>query len=549
MKKSILLALILICILSCCSPGEPIDENIDSSTKGSFNWNTSTIYFMLTDRFLNADTTNDINFERSRDADYLRKFIGGDVKGITSKVKDGYFNDLGVDAIWFTPVIEQIHGAVDEGAGVTYGFHGYWPKDWSAIDPNFGTIDDLKELVGEAHKKGIRVIMDVIINHTGPVTELDPVWPSDWVRTEPTCTYKDYETTANCTLVKNLPDILTDSNIEVEIPNNLAEKWKNEGRYEKEIKELDAFFKSTGFPRYPRHYIMKWLIDLIKDFGIDGFRVDTAKHMHEDIFTDLSDLAKEAFEKWKSENADKVIGDQEFFMLGEVYGYGISGKNYYNFGDRKVDYYTHGFNSLINFEFIHDAKKSYEFLFHKYDSLLSSPEMSNTGVLNYIASHDDGNPFDGKRTKSIESANKLLLCPGGVQIYYGDESARSLVVQNADGDATLRSYMNWELYNVDSVKQSIRHWQKLGQFRQLHSSISRGKHNMLSESPYVFSRILENDSVVIGLNLPRGEKTIPVNGVFSDGYELTDYYSNKKAIVKDGKLTIASEFETVLLQL
>ena len=66
----------------------------------------------------------------------LRGFEGGDIKGITQKIKEGYFTDLGINAIWMTPIVEQIHGGTDEGTGVTYGFHGYWAKDWTKIDPN-----------------------------------------------------------------------------------------------------------------------------------------------------------------------------------------------------------------------------------------------------------------------------------------------------------------------------------------------------------------------------------------------------------------------------
>jgi alpha-amylase len=69
----------------------------------------------------------------------LRGFEGGDLRGITDKINEGYFSDLGINAIWFTPIVEQVHGFVDEGTGKTYGYHGYWAKDWTAIDPNFGT--------------------------------------------------------------------------------------------------------------------------------------------------------------------------------------------------------------------------------------------------------------------------------------------------------------------------------------------------------------------------------------------------------------------------
>src|SRR5690606_10307651 len=229
----------------------------------------------LQDRYYNGYTTNEVNLERTKETGKLRGFEGCDLKGITQKIEDGYFTDLGVNAIWMTPIVEQIHGGTDEGTGITYGFHGYWTKDWTAIDPNFGTKEDLKALVAAAHKRGIRILLDAVINHTGPVTPIDPVWPDEWVRTDPTCDYTSYDSTISCTLVKNLPDIKTESDDPVDLPPQLVEKWKSEGRYEQEVAELDAFFERTGHPRAPRFYIIKWLTDYISEFGIDGYRVDT----------------------------------------------------------------------------------------------------------------------------------------------------------------------------------------------------------------------------------------------------------------------------------
>jgi alpha-amylase len=185
--------------------------------------------------------------------------MGGDMAGITQKIKEGYFDDLGVNAIWFSPVLEQIHDSTDEGTGNTYAFHGYWTKDWTQFDPNFGTEEDFKALIDTAHEHGIRILMDVVMNHTGPVTEKDPVWDETWVRTGPGCTYRDQDSAVSCTLVANLPDILTNSEENVSLPTPLVAKWKAEGRYDEEMKELDAFFKETGLVRSPKNYIIKWL--------------------------------------------------------------------------------------------------------------------------------------------------------------------------------------------------------------------------------------------------------------------------------------------------
>ena len=153
MKKIIL---VLFVIVSSCAKNEKKNVLLTENAKHSINdmpfiWEGANLYFLLTDRFNNGDQSNDVNFDRTKETGLLRGFEGGDIKGITQKINEGYFNKLGINAIWLSPIVEQIHGGTDEGTGVTYGFHGYWAKDWTALDPNFGTKEDLKNLVEIAH--------------------------------------------------------------------------------------------------------------------------------------------------------------------------------------------------------------------------------------------------------------------------------------------------------------------------------------------------------------------------------------------------------------
>ena len=519
-----------------------------------FVWEGANLYFLMTDRFCNGNPTQETYLNRNKTTGKLRGFEGGNLKGIIQKLDEGYFEKLGVNAIWFTPIVEQIHDGVDEGTGMTYGFHGYWTRDWSALDPNFGSKKDLAELVTKAHAKGIRIMLDGVINHTGPVTDIDTVWPNDWVRTGPQCDYKTYENTTACTLVKNLPDVLTENNTNVDLPPFLIEKWKKEGRYEKEVASLDAFFKRTGYPRAPKYYIIKWLTDYILEFGIDGYRGDTVKHVDEDVWADFKTQCDYAFAMWKKKNPTKILDNNAFYTVAEVYNYGISTGQNFDFGDKKVNYFTHGFNNMINFEFKWNAAQmSYEGLFSKYSNQLNG-DLKGYSVLNYISSHDDGSPFDGKRTKSYESATKLLLTPGVSQIYYGDETGRSLVVEGAQGDATLRSFMNWDdLKSNPETQKTLLHWQKLGMFRKQHPAVGAGIHRQISEKPYVFSRTFSkgkyNDQVVIGLELNPGKKEIPVGNIFKNGTKVREAYSGKAYTVENGKVILDTEFDLVLLEL
>ena len=539
MKKIYILA-VLALFISC--------NSIKNTKEESFTWEGANMYFLLTDRFKNGDATNDINFNRTEKAAVLRGFEGGDLRGIIQKIDDNYFSDLGINAIWMTPLVEQIHGATNEGTGNTYGFHGYWAKDWTNLDPNFGTKTELKELVEKAHAKGIRVVLDAVVNHTGPVTEIDKIYLNSWVRTSPICTYNNFKNTTECTLVANLPDVLTESNLPAELPQMLVDKWKKEGRYEAEIKSLNDFFKRTGYPKAPKYYIMKWLADYVEEFGIDGYRVDTVKHTNEDVWKDFQKICQESFDIYKKNNPSKVLDKNLFFTVGEVYGYGISQKQNYDFGDKKVNFYQNGFKSLINFDFKGDAHNSYEDLFSKYSKLLNA-DLNGKTVMNYLTSHDDGSPFDKDRKKTYESATKLLLTPGISQIYYGDETARDLTIECAAGDATLRSNMNWnDISSNSETKKLLEHYQKLGKFRANHPAVGGGVHQMVSSLPYWFTRVFGSDKVLIGLDLKGGLKEISVAGIFENGEKLRDAYTGKIIKIENGKAIINTEFSIVLFE-
>lgn len=542
--KSLLLVFILVSGFQCTPKMQTVTGK-EETKSSDFEWANSTIYFLLTDRFNNADPSND--FKHEVKPANLRGYHGGDVKGITKKVEEGYFTKLGVDVLWMTPLVENIHGFVDEGTGVSFGFHGYWTKDWTAIDSRLGTKEDVRAMVKAAHDKGIKVIMDVVINHTGPVTEKDPVWPSDWIRTGPKCSYKDYRTTIECTLVDNLPDVLTNTAKEVEVPALLQEKWKKEGRWEKEMASLDAFFKRTGYPRLPHYYIIKWITDLIIEYGIDGFRVDTVKHVEESVWKSLKEEADYAFKVAKKKFPAELPQDASFFMLGEVYGYNAVNGPLYDFGDTKVDYFVNGFDALINFGFVWDARLSYSDLFGKYLEARKNLKPEQYFV-HYVSSHDDGNPYDKKREKVLEAGTKLLLSPGIAQIYYGDEVGRTLSA-DASGDAQLRSPMDWKSFGDNDKMIALDHWQKLGLFRKNNPAVGAGDQVSLGNN--VFGRRYKkgnrSNKVVFAVDQSRGEKNIPVGDFFKEGEIVYDYYGKSDVRVGKGFVKINNPFPIVLL--
>lgn len=540
--------------LAGCQPAPPPAPAPRTGTRDAVTfWNAATVYFLLTDRFENGDPSNDGALGRRRDGAMLRSLEGGDLRGVLQRLEAGYFDSLGVHAIWLTPFVEQIRGSVDEGTGRTWPFHGYWIRDWTAVDPALGTAADLRALVDAAHRRGIRVLMDAVINHTGPVTPADPVWPADWVRTTPQCTYRSYATTVDCTLVANLPDLLTDADAPVTLPPFLVEKWQREGRLAQEQAELDAFFARTGYPRAPRYYVIKWLTDWVRELGIDGYRVDTSKHFGESVSLELKQEAEVAFADWKRANPSKVIDGLPFHMMGEVYGWELSHGRGYDFGDRTVDYFANGYDALINFAFKRDAAAPIDETFARYAAMLATGDLRGVAILNYVSSHDDGGPFDRDRRQPAAAGTRLLLAPGGAQVYYGDELARPLQVPGADGDANLRSPMNWrDRGSTGRAEAVLSHWRRLGRFRHAHPAIGAGVHRQLQASPYVFSRILDagalRDRVVIGLDFPAGPRMVPVAPVWRDGTVLREAYLGTTVTVRDGMALLPSGEGPLLLE-
>jgi alpha-amylase len=537
--------------LGACVLAARHGDGLPKSTDPAVFWNNATVYFLLTDRFQNGDTINDRALGRAHDGGPLRSYEGGDLAGVLRRVNEGYFDSLGVTAIWLTPFVEQIHGSVDEGTGKTYGYHGYWTRDWTAVDPALGTKDDLRALIDAAHRRGIRVLMDAVINHTGPVTPLDPPWPDDWVRAGPNCTYRDYATTVDCTLVATLPDVRTDRDEPVDLPPELIEKWRREGRLDRERAGLDSFFTRTGYPRAPRYYVIKWLTDWVRNFGFDGYRIDTAKHFGATVSAELKREAARAFADWKRAHPAQALDSLPFYMVGEVYGWDPSQGRDYNYGDRTVDFFSNGYDALINFAF-KSEHGSLDSEFSRSSATLTTGALRGVAVLNYLSSHDDGNPWDADRADPLGAGTRLLLAPGGAQIYYGDETGRPLKVAGTAGDAGLRSFMNWgDLARGGRTAEVLRHWRKLGRFRSAHPAVGAGVHRQLQAVPYIFSRILDangmHDRVLVALDQGAGAKTIPVFGVFPDGTELVDGYSGVRGRVRNGSIALTTAFGIVLL--
>lgn len=533
----------------------------------TFTWDNATVYFLLIDRFNNGSTANDAAY--GRQSDPAGGFMGGDFKGITQKITDGYFDNLGVNALWVTAPYEQMHGYVagygsDPAFQKHYAYHGYYPLDFTQPDAAYGTKNEFKAMVDSAHAHGIRIMMDIVMNHLaydnqgdvneylGGFSSADATnagwcnwWGSSWIRKA-----NGYCATApggdDLTMsLAGLPDVKTEvttgaASTTAGLPPLLQTKWgaTKENRLSAEVASLDAYFTSTGKPKTPRHYIIKWLTDWVKDYGVDAFRIDTYKHVGRDAWGELNDAADVALAQWKAANPTKKLDDKPFWSVGEWWGHGI-GKNSEAVTTGKTD-------ALINFNFkgVAGSPTALEGTYSSYASTLNPDPTWN--ALSYISSHDDG-MFD--RNDLMDAGTSLLLAPGAVQIYYGDETARPLGTVASGTDQPTRSFMNWNSINTNVLT----HWQKLGKFRKAHPAIGAGSHAQIAASPYTFSRSITSNEVcggcdkvvvVIGAS---GSTTVSVGSMFTNGTLLKDAYTGNTATVSGGNVTFSAGSNGVIL--
>ncbi len=556
---------------------------IDTPEVTDFSWDNATVYFTLTDRFLNADSSNDNQYGRNKDQNgnvYNGSqsdegtFHGGDLAGLTQKLNDDYFTDLGVSAIWISAPIEQIHGYVAGEQFKHYAYHGYYLLDPTNVDANYGNTDDLKTFIDTAHSKGIRVVFDVVLNHSGYETLYDmneqgfgsPSWgweneyftdnPSglnttsfnnflnkgdenawsnwwgqDWMRLSGVAGYESCDGGSDITMcLAGLPDFKTDSGNSVGLPPMLQNKWQIEGRLDQENSELNDFFGSTGLARTPVNHLIKWMTDWVREYGVDGFRVDTAKHVPLNVWKELKTQADAALKEWQNTHPNAYPDGQNlgFWMTGEVWGHCVG----------RSDYFNNGFDSVINFCFQDDASDtaSLEGIYSSYAGAINNDASFN--MLSYISSHDTAlyNRFN-----LMFAGSALLMSPGAVQIFYGDESGRQ-EGSNWHWDEPTRSDMNWG--NVSEVL--LNHWQKLGTFRRNHVAIGAGSHQLIQSTPYAFSRVKDNDKVIVVMDAS-GSTTVSVAGLFSDGTVLTDAYTGNTATVTSGSITFTANSNGVIL--
>jgi glycosidase len=360
------------------------------------------IYFVFPDRYLNGDTSNDKI--AGYDPTDTAFFHGGDLKGLTGTCSAGdnglaRIKKLGFTAVWVTPLVVQ-QKPTPNGAG----YHGYWGVDFLNVDPHLGTKADLIAFSECAKKLGLKLILDVVTNHTGDVIKYN-----DKVAYIP----------ADATNAKNpqwLNDLSNFHNV-----GDMSNCWGDGS-----CTQLGDFYglddtateKPVVYNGWAQVY-GQW----IKDYGFVGFRVDTARHV-DDAF----------FKNWSPQiNAQAAsVGINNFTTFGEVWD--VNPINLMNYVRRnKIQTVLDFPFQRISTEFAsgYSDASTLENLFG-YDDLYTSATSSASNLVTFLGNHDMGRAGKIIESKRINPASELLprtllghallyLTRGIPSVYYGDE--------------------------------------------------------------------------------------------------------------------------------
>ena len=531
---------------------------VNAPVADTFTWENANVYFVIQDRFYDGDSNNNNSYGRMSTDDLgktIGTFHGGDIKGLTEKLD--YVEGLGVNAIWITAPYEQAHGwcgGGSKGDFAHYAYHGYYPLDYTMIDKNMGTVEEFRTFVTECHKRGIRVVMDVVMNHTGYLTLQDCQdynldiftasytggkstdmgfrigsdgenyhahhdkidykghdsgwanwWGNSWVRAG----VPGYTAGGGDDLTKNLdslPDVKTESSTAQTVAPILATKWAKEtSGYDNWIIPAAQSLRSTSATNAPVVWIEKWLAAWVEEFGIDGFRCDTAKHVDMNRWGELKNLCKTALAAWRQSNrADQYAKDwdEDFWMTGECFGWCYGGGGSW--------FTTGGFDTMIDFS-------------ANGRSFSSLPQWSNRtgnrqGLL-YISSHDTSL---GRSNDQKSLGTQFVLMPGPIQIFYGDETNRQFGETGSDPTQGTRSDFNWDAATGDCAV----HWGKLGTFRKFNPAVGAGS---ISGD----TRTYGDNKVVISTS------STTVSVPYDNGTTVYNWYDGKSATVQNGSVTFS----------
>ncbi|EKD31272.1 MAG: hypothetical protein ACD_77C00349G0004 [uncultured bacterium] len=472
------------------------------------------IYSLLLDRFFDG---NPSNTQKLKSKDVLPKvdYYGGDLEGVLQKIKSGFFTDLGITTIWLSPIFQNPYDAWGQNKDPKTkfsGYHGYWPIYITKIDKRFGTENVFKELLSEAHKSGLNVILDYVAHHmhiNSPTLIAHPGWVT--------------------------PQMTPDGR-----PNfELWDEFRLTTWFDKHIPSLDL----------EKEYVYKPMTDSalywLTNFDLDGFRHDATKHIPEVYWRTLTRKIKEA------------LPGKPIYQIGETYGSPDLISSYVKNGmlDGQFDFnvYDAIIWSLIkkdgSFEDVRNALKS-SLKTYGYHNLMGyitgnhdKPRFISLagGALN---PDEDSKKAGWKRDIGVGdsiSYKKLsllhafiLTIPGIPTIYYGDEYG-----DPGANDPDNRRWMRFGNYNSKEVVVNF-DIKKLIDFRRSSMPLMYGDlFNLITEKDVLsYMRIYMGKAVVTVLNKSDADKIIELelpfkienNNIETQYGRLISFYDRKMVI-------------------
>lgn len=465
--------------------GKPVDNDSPRS------WYDAIIYSLMIDRFNNGDPSND-NPVNHDSLFAPANYNGGDLQGIINKINEGYFNQLGINTFWISPIVDNTNKAYREYPPphrYYTGYHGYWPISLQGVEEHFGDMNLAKELVKKSHQNGIKILLDFVANH---VHEEHPLWKEhrDWFG------------------VLELPD----------------------GR--KNLRLWDEYRLTTWFEPYMPSFDYvgsKEALETMTDNAIwwlqetnaDGFRHDAVKHVPNEFWRLLTKKVKEQIETPRQ---------TQVYQIGETFG------GY----DLISSYVSNGqLNSQFNFNLYDtaipvflDEKNSFEMLDNQMQKTfqvygvnhLMGNLVSSHDKIRYMAYADGDLEINDGRANEIAWTNPpkvdnpssydklklhlayILTIPGVPVIYYGDE-----IGMTGAADPDNRRMMRFDNELNEFEKQTFKDVSKLIHTRKNHSALRHGDFFTLQadKNIYAYVRSDMNERILVILN--KSEKTIPVD--------------------------------------
>ena len=465
-----------------------VDVEITDRVKkneNDFDWDEAVVYFMMTDRFFDGNESNNTASGTDTYGDNPGLYHGGDFAGVTAKLD--YLQDLGVNTIWLTPIVKNIAGVTvtDEGSeDVPYNaaYHGYWASDFTKLNPTMGTTEEFKTMISEAHKRGMRIMVDIVVNHAGYGTE------------------------------STFADMLRD----------------------KSVSEGDIKSWQSGLPDFAtekadvRAKLVEWQTSWMKDYGVDYFRVDTVKHVDSTTWAALKNSTTEV--------------NPSFKMIGEYYGAGYA-SNGSTLGSGQMDAdLDFDFNDQAT-SFVSGNISSVEKFLSARNSALNNAYMTGQFLSSHDEDGFKASLINGKgytedeaTSAALVAATLQLTAKGIPVIYYGEEVGLSGL--NNYPYQTNRYDMDFSKATKDNV--TYQHYKNLLSIRNAYTDVfARGSRTVVASSDEecydVVSRSYGGTTLYVGMNIKDTAKEVKVPVSLAAGTEVKDLYSGATYTVGSDK--------------